>query len=210
MSDVQIKICGIRRAEDCAYINEARPDYAGFIFWDKSFRFVDMRQAYVLRKQTDEHIRTVGVFVDEIPELVYGIAKAGIISVVQLHGHESREYIDYLRKLLPVHTEIWKAYKVRGTADIDEALDSTADRILLDNGYGTGQCFDQSLLDNERLQQRGYILAGGMTPENIPEAIQRYAPQMIDISSGVETDRYKDRDKILRAVQAVRQFTVTA
>ena len=203
MSKVQIKICGIRRAEDCSYINEARPDYAGFIFWDRSFRYVDMREAYVLRKLIDNRIKTVGVFVDEVPELIYGIAKAGIISVVQLHGSESREYIDYLRKLLPVHTEIWKAYKVRGTADIEEALDSAADRILLDNGYGTGQCFDQSLLDNERLKQKGFILAGGMTPENIPEAIKLYAPQMIDISSGVETDRCKARDKILRAVQAV-------
>lgn len=205
MSNVQIKICGIRRAEDCSYINEARPDYAGFIFWDKSFRYVDMRQAYELRKQTDDRIKTVGVFVNEVPELVYGIAKAGIISVVQLHGNESREYIDYIRKLVPVHTEIWQAYKVRSTADIEEALNSAADRILLDNGYGTGQCFDQSLLNNERLQQKGFILAGGMTPDNIPEAIKRYAPDMIDISSGVETDRCKDRDKILRAVQAVRQ-----
>lgn len=205
MSNVQIKICGIRRVEDCSYINEAKPDYAGFIFWDKSFRYVDMRKAYELRRLTNNQIRTVGVFVNEVPELVYGIAKAGIISVVQLHGDENREYITYLRKLLPVHTKIWKAIKVRSTADIETALASTADRILLDNGYGTGQCFDLSLLNDERLKQRGYILAGGMTAANIPEAIRLYEPEMIDISSGVETDGCKDRNKIIAAVRAVRQ-----
>lgn len=200
----QIKICGIRRREDCGYVNEAMPDYAGFIFWDKSFRNVDMLQAYKLRKWINQRIQTVGVFVNEAPEYIYGIAKTGIINVVQLHGTESPEYVDYLRQIVPVYTRIWKAYKVRSTEDIEEALRSNADRILLDNGYGTGQCFDQSLLNDERLKARGFILAGGMTPENIPEAISRYAPDMIDISSGVETDRLKDRDKIIRAVQAVR------
>ncbi len=204
MKRTEIKICGIRRAEDCDYVNEAEPDYAGFIFWEKSVRNVSMREAYRLRKQIKGSIRTVGVFVNEVPEFVYGFAKAGIIQAVQLHGAENEAYIAYLRSLLPLGTEIWKAFKVRGREDIDAALSSTADRILLDNGYGTGKCFDHSLMDDESLKGRGFILAGGMTPENIPEAIAQYAPDMIDISSGVETDGFKDRDKILRAVQAVR------
>ena len=202
--ETQIKICGIRRREDCIYINEAMPDYAGFVFWDRSFRNVDKPHAYELRELIDKRIQTVGVFVNAEPEFICGIAKAGIISVVQLHGAESPEYIDNIRQSLPKGIRIWKAYKIRSTEDIEEALKSNADRILLDNGYGTGQCFDQSLLNDERLKVRGFILAGGMTPENIPEAISRYAPDMIDISSGVETDRLKDREKIIHAVQAVR------
>lgn len=202
--ETQIKICGIRRREDCIYINEAMPDYAGFVFWDRSFRNVDKPHAYELRELIDKRIQTVGVFVNAEPEFICDIAKAGIISVVQLHGAESPEYIDNIRQSLPKGIRIWKAYKIRSTEDIEEALKSNADRILLDNGYGTGQCFDQSLLNDERLKVRGFILAGGMTPENIPEAISRYAPDMIDISSGVETDRLKDREKIIHAVQAVR------
>ena len=202
--ETQIKICGIRRREDCIYINEAMPDYAGFVFWDRSFRNVDKPHAYELRELIDKRIQTVGVFVNEAPKLIASIVEEGIISVVQLHGAESPEYIDNIRQSLPKGIRIWKAYKIRSTEDIEEALKSNADRILLDNGYGTGQCFDQSLLNDERLKVRGFILAGGMTPENIPEAISRYAPDMIDISSGVETDRLKDREKIIHAVQAVR------
>ena len=202
--ETQIKICGIRRREDCIYINEAMPDYAGFVFWDRSFRNVDKPHAYELRELIDKRIQTVGVFVNEAPKLIASIVEEGIISVVQLHGAESPEYIDNIRQSLPKGIRIWKAYKIRSTEDIEEALKSNADRILLDNGYGTGQCFDQSLLNDERLKVRGFILAGGMTPENIPEAISRYAPDMIDISSGVETDRLKDREKIIHAVQTVR------
>ncbi len=204
MKKIQIKICGIRRREDCLYINEAMPDYAGFIFWDKSFRNVDMPQAYKLREWIDKRIQTVGVFVNEAPEFIYAIAKTGIVDIVQLHGTESPEYVDYIRQIVPVYTKIWKAYKVRSAEDIEEALKSNADRILLDNGCGTGQCFDQSLLNDERLKERGFILAGGMTPENIPEAVSRFAPDIIDISSGVETDKVKDRYKIIKAVQTVR------
>lgn len=260
----KIKICGIRRPEDCAYINEAVPDYAGFIFWDKSFRYVDASRALQLRALIDERISTVGVFVDETPEHIAGIVRSGAISIVQLHGYEDSAYIRSLREMLPADTLVWKAYKVRSTEDIREAFASEADEILLDNGYGTGICFDHSLLseytdgaaaagidnhgrnadpeyvveidhgsaetvsergaelqNNEAVPQRAdgviavnqtksekhrnFILAGGLTPENIPDAIARFAPYMIDISSGVETDKLKDRDKILRAVQACRE-----
>lgn len=211
----KIKICGIRRPEDCAYINEALPDYAGFIFWDKSFRYVDASMACKLRALIDGHISTVGVFVDETPEHIAGIVRSGAISIVQLHGHEDRAYIRSLREMLPADTLVWKAYKVRSTEDIREAFASEADEILLDNGYGTGRCFDHSLLSeytdgaaaagSDNCGHRNFILAGGLTPENIPDAIARFAPYMIDISSGVETDKLKDRDKILRAVQACRE-----
>ena len=69
---------------------------------------------------------------------------------------------------------------------------------MLDNGYGTGECFDHSLLGNFK---RSYILAGGLTAEKIPEVIAKYHPQMVDLSSGVETDRWKDREKIKRRSQ---------
>ncbi|MDO4962013.1 MAG: phosphoribosylanthranilate isomerase [Eubacteriales bacterium] len=226
----KIKICGIRRPEDCEFINEAKPDYAGFIFWPKSFRNISKETAAGLRKLISDDIKTVGVFVDESPEIIKEIVDSGAISIVQLHGAEDAKYIAGLRRLLGDGThisgsenadgssteegggsicikeggrvpEIWKACKVRSEADICAAIESTADMILLDNGYGTGECFDHSLI---RDMGRDFILAGGLTPENIPDIISRYGPAMVDISSGVETDGFKDRDKILRAVRAAR------
>ena len=209
MGKTEIKICGIRRPEDCVYVNEAMPDFAGFIFWNKSFRNVSIEEALRLRLKIDAKIRTVGVFVDETKERICDIVNDGIVSVVQLHGSEDKGYIEALRRRLSDGIEIWKAYKIRSRKDIEAAIASEADRILLDNGYGTGECFDHSLMDDDRLNNRGFILAGGMTPENIPEAIRLYAPDMIDISSGVETNKVKDREKILKAVYAVRSFSDT-
>ena len=266
----KIKICGIRRAEDCTYINEAMPDYAGFIFWDKSFRYVDDEKAAGLRQLIDPRIVTVGVFVNENAERIAEIAASGTINVVQLHGAEDAEYVSELRSLLAPGTEIWKAFKIRSIDDVDAAMSFDADRVLLDNGYGTGQCFDHSLLEgigaaktssdvtasdtaeisasdgrknisdgdvpvseknaandtkyrrhcgnhenvnggrifrtSDSMRHNEYILAGGLTPENIGEAISKYHPYMIDISSGVETDGCEDREKIMRAVAACRSL----
>ncbi|MCD8379445.1 MAG: phosphoribosylanthranilate isomerase [Lachnospiraceae bacterium] len=222
-----IKICGIRRSQDVDYINEFLPDYIGFIFWEKSFRYVTLKQALELRRQTNPRIPAVGVFVNEVPEKIAECVQSGAIQIVQLHGQETEEDIAKARALLP-GVPVWKAFKVRSIEDLMRAQASTADRILLDNGYGTGQCFDHSLLAkfegegfHEKEQPgdqpdasdpegqrftRPYILAGGLTPQNIPDVIMKYHPSMVDISSGVETDKCKDRDKIRAAVHAVRKM----
>lgn len=193
----QIKICGIRRPEDAEYVNAYPPDAIGFIFWEKSFRYVTMEQAASLRKRIDGHITAVGVFVDAPRQTIHEAVEKGIVQVVQLHGHETEAEIGTLKKELSV--PVWKAFRVRTADDLRAAERSCADRILLDNGYGTGECFEHELLDGFG---REYILAGGLTPDNIPEVIARYRPQMVDLSSGVETDRCKDREKIRKAVAA--------
>ena len=134
---------------------------------------------------------------EEVAELL----NDGTITVAQLHGHEDEAYLAALRALAP-GKELWKAYKVRSEADLAAAAASTADQILLDNGYGTGQAFDWSLAGGVR---RPFLLAGGLTPENIPDAVARLHPMGLDISSGVETGRQKDRAKILAAVAAARK-----
>ena len=98
--------------------------------------------------------------------------------------------------------EIWKAFKVRSQVDLDAANTSSADMVLLDNGYGTGESFDWSLAGGV---SRPFLLAGGLTPETIPDAIQQLHPYGLDISSGVETDKKKDPNKILAAVAAARK-----
>ena len=89
--------------------------------------------------------------------------------------------------------------------DIGEAAACAADMVLLDNGYGTGEAFDWSIVSGtQALLQREFILAGGLTPDTIPEAVRALRPAAVDLSSGVETDKLKDRGKIIAAVRAVR------
>ena len=97
---------------------------------------------------------------------------------------------------------IWKAFKIRSRKDFEDAMTSSADAVILDNGYGTGETFDWSILEGAgvMMQEKKFFLAGGLTPDNIEAAIQRMDVWGIDISSGVETDKKKDRSKILAAV----------
>jgi phosphoribosylanthranilate isomerase len=201
----KIKICGIRLQEDADILNEALPDYAGFIFWEKSFRYVNLETALSLRRALRPQIVTAGVFVDAEPELMLEAAKSGAVSVLQLHGHETDADIAALKRLLLKEgagaTAVWKAFRIRSAEDVSAALRSPADLVLLDNGYGTGEQFDHSLIGEF---PRDYFLAGGLTPENLPGVLDTLRPAGADLSSGVETERVKDREKVLRAVAAVR------
>jgi len=200
----QIKICGLSRPEDIAAVNAARPDYAGFIIdFPKSHRNVTPGKLEQLCHLLDAAIRPVGVFVDAPVDTMAGLAEEGIIGAIQLHGHESDGVIDALRQR--VSCPIAKVFKVTGPVSLELAAHSPADVILLDSGQGTGKTFDWSLLENMSRTGRPYILAGGLTPDNLAEAIARLHPACVDLSSGVETDRVKDPEKIRAAVNIVRR-----
>ncbi|MBE6997579.1 MAG: phosphoribosylanthranilate isomerase [Ruminococcaceae bacterium] len=197
----KIKICGLNRPCDIDYVNEAGPDYAGFVLnFPQSHRSLTPAAAAALRKRLAPGIRAVGVFVDQPAEALAAAAEAVGLDVVQLHGHEDEAYIAELRRMTPL--AIWKAFKIRAAADLDAAAQSSADEVLLDSGCGTGARFDWSLAEGF---DRPFLLAGGLTPESIPAAIDAMHPALVDISSGVETDRVKDRDKIIAAVRAARE-----
>ncbi|MGE4354734.1 MAG: phosphoribosylanthranilate isomerase [Oscillospiraceae bacterium] len=200
MNTAKIKICGLFRPCDADYINEALPDYAGFVFFQKSHRFVTERRAMLLRANMVPSVTTVGVFVNHDPSCIKRLYENRIVSVIQLHGGEDEDYIARLRTLVP-GAEIWKAFKIRSAADLTDAGNSSADRVLLDNGCGTGECFDWSVAANFGSEM---VLAGGLNPENIRVAIKRFHPFAVDISSGVETEKIKDKAKILAAVAAAR------
>ena len=237
MSGPKIKICGLRRPEDVAYVNEARrilggPDFAGFIVnVPGSRRSVDEARLRELTALLDPEIAAVGVFVDEEPETVAGLLREGVIDACQLHGSEDADYIRRLRELLagaeisgPHSAEsprIIKAFRLADglTDELAEEIEHCpADLVLVDSGAGSGQTFDWSVLaepeagtkeDNDtsagrRRIRREVLLAGGLTPENIPEAVRKARPWGIDLSSGVETDGTKDEAKIRAAVSAVR------
>ena len=199
----KIKICGLFRSCDIDYVNEAKPDFCGFIIdVPKSHRNVTVEQVRLLRKNLCPEIQAVGVFVDAPQELIAGLVLDGTLDLVQLHGQEDEVYIAELRKQISV--PIIKAFSVQTSEDVRRAEESSADCILLDHGSGgTGASFDWSLLTG---LTRPYVLAGGLTPENLPGAIKRLHPWTVDLSSGVETDGEKDRSKILAAVQAVRNM----
>ena len=194
----KIKICGLSRECDIVYANELMPDYIGYVFWEKSRRNVTPGQAAELTGKLEKKIVPVGVFVDADAHFAAGLANEGIIRMIQLHGHEDEEYIQTLRRLTDV--PIIKAYKVRRSEDVQLANVSSADYVLLDNGYGTGQTFDWQYVKEVK---RPFFLAGGVNTDNVAQILRDMKPYAVDISSGVETDGYKDYEKMKAFVKAV-------
>ncbi len=198
----KIKICGLYRPEDITYVNLVKPDWCGFIInFPKSHRSLTPEQVRKLRRDLDSAVIPVGVFVDQPVEDVAALLTDGTISIAQLHGREDPAYIAALRAAAPGFP-IWKAFKIRAPADLAAANTFPADLVILDSGCGAGKTFDWTLAGDVT---RPYLLAGGLTPENIPDAIARLHPYGLDISSGVETEKRKDLTKIQAAVAAARK-----
>lgn len=202
--DIKIKLCGIRREEDAEYLKEFPPDYAGFVFAE-SKRKVTLKQAEKLSALLLPSIIKVGVFVNQPIEEMPDFADA--ISVYQLHGDEDGEYIDRLRQILPQDCEIWKAVRVSTKEDILKADSLNADKLLLDafskNAYGgTGKAFDWELISKTRIS-KPFFSAGGITAENIEKAAVTLKPYGIDLSGGIETNGFKNREKIKQIIEIV-------
>lgn len=199
---VKIKLCGMFREQDIEYINEAMPDYAGFIvMFPKSHRNIDLETALRLKKRLLPSIGSVAVSVDAPAERLAEFAKSGAADLLQLHGSENAEYIAELRRLTNV--PLIKAIKVTSFEDIESAQTLDVDFLLLDSGTGSGKTFDHSLIKREKIT-KPFFLAGGLTPENLGQAIRDIRPFAVDLSSGIETEKLKDREKILAAVKEVR------
>lgn len=197
----RIKICGLRRPEDIAAVNEARPDYCGFIVeYPKSRRSIDRTTLRELVRGLREKIVPVGVFVNATKELVAELLEEGTIQIAQLHGQESQEYIQELKVL--TEKPLIQAFSIKSKEDVERARESVADYILLDQGSGgTGEVFDWSLVGEVG---RPYFLAGGLDVENLREAIGLLHPWAVDLSSSLEIDGMKDAGRICQAVEIVR------
>ncbi|MBR6384252.1 MAG: tryptophan synthase subunit beta [Lachnospiraceae bacterium] len=196
----KIKLCGLSRPEDIECANSLKPDFIGFVFYEKSKRYVDREKAKELKNLLDKDIKAVGVFVDEDIDFVASLLRDEIIDIAQLHGNEDEKYIKDLKTLSG--KPVIKAVRVKSDEDIKTANDSPADFVLLDSGMGGGKVFDWNLLKEVK---RDYFLAGGLTLENAEEAVQTLKPFAVDVSSGIETDGYKDPDKMKQFVAAVRE-----
>ena len=207
----RIKICGLKRIEDIEAVNELCPDYVGFVFADFSHRYVDKETAVRLKGRLDPRIKAVGVFVNEDYNYVAELLNEGVIDIAQLHGDEDEVYIEKLRGLTSDNEDeaksadsekIIKAFNMSKIGNVSEIDNSSADMVLVDSGTGSGKTFDWKRL---REIKRPYILAGGLGTSNIAEAISVLHPYGVDVSSGVETDKLKDVNKMRSFVEIVRK-----
>ncbi|MCH5206489.1 MAG: phosphoribosylanthranilate isomerase [Oscillospiraceae bacterium] len=200
--NVKIKLCGMFRECDIDYVNEAQPDYIGFIvMFQKSHRNIDLETVLRLKKRLSPSIKSVAVSVDADLKQFAEFARLGAADLLQCHGSENAEYIARLREMTGV--SIIKSVKVTSFSDIENADVLGADFLLLDSGTGSGKTFDHSLIIPEKIKTP-FFLAGGLTPENIAAAAREIRPYGVDLSSGIETEKLKDREKILKAVTEIR------
>jgi phosphoribosylanthranilate isomerase len=182
---VWVKICGVTSVADALGCVEAGADAIGINFYAGSPRFCDLQRAREITDAVGSRIEVVGVFVDASREQIDFLRNAVGFGHAQLHGLESP---GFLQSLLP---RAYKALRVMGDRAIEEAGRYGGDRILLDAyvpgvAGGTGACFDWAVAKRIAGQRR-VIVAGGLTPDNVAEAITEVAPYGVDTASGVES-----------------------
>lgn len=203
---MKLKFCGIRRKEDVVFCNVLRPDYMGMILSQGYRRSVEPKTAAALVCEKHPAISAVGVFVNETTEMILEILRTVSLDVIQLHGEEDAKQIAQVRAKtgLPV----WKAVRVQSEKEIRAAEQLGADYLVLE-GYipgqvgGTGKTADWDLIANAK-PQIPFLLAGGLNPENLRNALKKVHPTGIDMASGIETDGVKDFDKMKEIVKIVR------
>ncbi len=205
---IALKICGNRRVQDVQYLNQYKPDYAGFILSGGFGRSIVMGTFYELKSYLDNNIQTVGVFVNEPLDEIIRCAYHEELNVIQLHGEEDKAYIQALREVF--QGEIWKAVRVRSAEDIANADKLPVDRLVLDNFSaisqgGTGTLAPWDIIKENR-PTKPFFLAGGISAENVVDAIKAVNPFGIDVSSSVETNKCKDPEKIRVLTETIRNF----
>ena len=211
---LKLKICGMRRPEDIEIANKYKPDYVGFVF-AQSPRKVSYGQAKELSGLLSDDIVPVGVFVNEHMKLIVDLFKDGIIEIAQLHGDEDEKYIRNLKDKSIEETgkeiSVINAIEIKDDADYDDELlkwrDSASDYFILDSGKGSGKTFDWSLIDKEsEFFKNSIFLAGGLNSENLALAIEEFNPFAVDLSSSVETDGFKDEEKIKEIIEIMENY----
>lgn len=210
-SRVRVKICGITNVGDALLAAELGAQALGFVFYPQSPRYVTPEQARGIIRQLPPLVGTVGVFVDEEPATVREIASLAGLDWIQLHGKESPEYCRALGR------RVIKGFPVKGEEIFSELgeYQGAVQAFLLDaykpgTPGGTGETFDWELA--RRAKTFGpIILAGGLTPENVGQAIRVAQPAAVDVASGVEASPgKKDPEKLKAFFLAVRAGTLCA
>lgn len=201
----RVKICGITRIEDAIAAAQAGADAIGFVFEAKSPRHVSPDQAQAIARALPPFVTVVGLFVNAAPDTVETVLSRVPLDLLQFHGNETpqqcRRYHRPYVKAIPMQPDVNLHEKAR--------LYSDAEGLLLDTqaahvAGGSGQVFDWNLVPSGL--DKPIILAGGLTPENVAEAVRQVRPFAVDVSSGVEQSKgIKDAAKIAAFIEAVRK-----
>jgi phosphoribosylanthranilate isomerase len=201
---VKVKICGITNPEDALAAVEAGADALGFMFYDRSPRCVSLQAAADIIRSLPPFIVKVGVFVNAPEALVRrAIADCGL-SLLQFHGDETPDYC------LQFGLMSLKAFCMRDAGSLEALTHYRTDAWLLDacvpdKPGGTGETFNWDLAVKAKTFGRPIFLAGGLTPENVAEAVRKVQPYAVDVSSGVEIEPgKKDRQKIRAFIAAAK------
>lgn len=202
---VKVKICGITRLKDANIAIENGVDALGFIFYNKSKRYIEPQKAKEIIKNIPPFVSKVGVFVNENINDIKRVARELKLDILQLHGEESVEYLKELEKEFTVI----KAFRIKDKSELEKIKKYNIKWFLLDaysaKEYGgTGEEFNWEIAKKAKSYGR-VILAGGLKKDNIKLAIDEVNPYGVDISSGVELDKgIKDKDKIVEIMKVIR------
>lgn len=206
-ADVQIKICGLSQKEHLRTAVEAGTDLFGLVFYKPSQRYIIPAQARELVQSLEERrvqVEATGLFVNEEADFINEIAEEVGLDIVQLHGHEPPEFCQSIKR------PVLKALHMDGPLDpaLLQAYQATSWRLLLDTptpGWGGSGTTHNWSLASAIAQQQRVILAGGLHPANVREALHTVHPWGVDVSSGVETDKRKDESKIRAFIEQARK-----
>ncbi|MCX6135642.1 MAG: phosphoribosylanthranilate isomerase [Ignavibacteriales bacterium] len=200
--DLFVKICGITNGEDAHHAVRCGADALGFVFFEESPRFISHRRAAAIVHSVPDHISKIGVFVNADLGFVREIVKRVNLSAVQLLGNEGPD------DLVNFETSVIKVFRVKPDFDVEVMKNYIIDAFLLDahtEGMlgGTGKTFDWNIAVKAKEYGR-VILSGGLTPDNVEDAVRFVRPYGVDVSSGVEAqpgkkDPERIRDFIMRA-----------
>lgn len=205
----RVKICGITNLGDAQLAVKYGADELGFNFYEKSPRYISPENAAAIIGQLPESIIKIGVFVNESVDRISEIVSIAGLDAVQLHGDEEHDFVADLHGRLAKN--IIKAIRVKNGLEFDEVNRFDAHFILLDsfstNEYGgSGERFDWTFVDPITVLMPQTYLAGGLTPENVGEAIKTVRPYAVDVCSRIESEPgKKDEDKLRRFILAVRE-----
>jgi phosphoribosylanthranilate isomerase len=209
-SRVFVKVCGITSAADGALAAEAGADAVGFVFWALSSRRVDADQAAAISRTLPPFVLRVGVFVDAPAEEMARVADLVGLDLLQLHGDEPPEALAGLARRALKAVRVGKGFKAEEALRFDQAAGLLVDTRLPGETMmpgGTGVPFDWTLVRGVREHAAFLMLAGGLSPDNVAEALTAVRPDAVDVSSGVEAlPGRKDPDKVRAFVRTVREW----
>ena len=198
---MKIKICGIKNENEAKIINQCMPDIAGFVFASGK-RQIDINKAKNLKKIINPEIETAGIFVEQNEDEILKIYNEKVIDIIQLHGDYDERTIKNLKektgaKIIKVIRVKEDFYKIKTLADF-----ILFDAYSKDKYGGLNKTFDWNI---KIISNVPYFVAGGINENNIVEMVKKLTPYGVDISSGVEVDGFKTKEKVFNIIKIIKE-----